>query len=111
MAAPMRMGLVISKLFPSGGLQRDCIAVANLLLRRGHDVTVLTSAREGKVSIEAPVEVFPQFGLNNSARGRGLMRSVEARCGSFDRVIGFNKLPGLDVYYCADPPYADIPRG
>jgi UDP-glucose:(heptosyl)LPS alpha-1,3-glucosyltransferase len=31
--------------------------------------------------------------------------------GQFDRVVGFNKLLGLDVLYCADPPFVTRARG
>jgi UDP-glucose:(heptosyl)LPS alpha-1,3-glucosyltransferase len=31
--------------------------------------------------------------------------------GHFDRVVGFNKLLGLDVLYCADPPFVARARG
>jgi UDP-glucose:(heptosyl)LPS alpha-1,3-glucosyltransferase len=107
----MRVALVISKLFPSGGLQRDCIAIANILVRQGHSVTIITGDRRGAVTVEAPVEVRPHYALNNARRDLALANSLRRDRDRFDRVIGFNKMPEIDVYYCADPPYADVKHG
>ena len=48
----MRIALGIVKLFPEGGLQRDCVRLARILAARGHDVTIFTS--ENKWPFDRP---------------------------------------------------------
>jgi glycosyltransferase involved in cell wall biosynthesis/GT2 family glycosyltransferase len=101
----MRIALGIVKLFPEGGLQRDCVRLARILVARGHDVTIFTS--ENKWPFDRPpcpiallaVRAYTNHRLDlNFAK-----RFAEATAGGFDRVVGFNKLTGLDFYYCGDP--------
>ena len=42
----MRIAFAITKLFPGGGLQRDCMDLARQVRRRGHDVVVFTSSTD-----------------------------------------------------------------
>ena len=101
----MRIALGIVKLFPEGGLQRDCIRLARILLARGHDVTVFTS--ENKWPFDRPpcqIVVLPVRAFTNHRLDlKFARRFAAATAKGFDRVIGFNKLIGLDFYYCGDP--------
>src|SRR5436190_7502822 len=103
----MKLAFAIVSLFSSGGLQRDCMAIARLLGTQGHDVTILTSRLEGSVTGDLLVEVLPVLAFTNHGRNVAFSRAVARRCaGQFDRIIGFDKLEGLDLLYCADPPVA-----
>jgi UDP-glucose:(heptosyl)LPS alpha-1,3-glucosyltransferase len=99
-----RLAFGIVSLFPSGGLQRDCIAVAESLQKRGHSVTIFTSRIRGGVTADVPIVVLPVKSLTNHGRNAGFARALaDTTAGKFDLVVGFDKLPSLDVLYCADP--------
>lgn len=103
----MKLGFVLFDYFPFGGLQRDCLKIARLCVQRGHSVTVLARSWQGEQPTEIAVELFGKRGFSNIGRNRAFLRQLAdklPRCG-FDGIIGFNKMPGLDVYYSADPCY------
>jgi glycosyltransferase involved in cell wall biosynthesis len=101
----MRIALGIVKLFPEGGLQRDCMRLARILAGRGHDVTIFTS--ENRWSLDRPpcrIELLPVRAYTNHRLDLNFAKRFAAASGNgFDRVVGFNKLAGLDFYYCGDP--------
>jgi UDP-glucose:(heptosyl)LPS alpha-1,3-glucosyltransferase len=97
----------IVRLFPEGGLQRDCLRLARTLAGRGHRVTIFAAHRHGALPpgpepVILPVRRWTNHGLDLAFA----QRFAAAVQGKFDRVVGFNKLIGLDVLYCADPPLA-----
>jgi UDP-glucose:(heptosyl)LPS alpha-1,3-glucosyltransferase len=51
----------------------------------------------------------PVCGWSNHAKLSSFIEQVRPRldAGQYDLVIGFNKMPGLDLYYAADPCYLD----
>ena len=99
----MRFAFAIVTLFPWGGLQRDCLRIARALRARGHEVTLFASRTEGELPADIAVERLPVRAFTNHGRnvrfGSALARAVQGR---FDRVVGFDKMPGLDFLYCAD---------
>jgi glycosyltransferase involved in cell wall biosynthesis/GT2 family glycosyltransferase len=101
----MRIALGIVKLFPEGGLQRDCVRLARILTARGHDVTLFTS--ENKWPFDrppCPIELLPVRAYTNHRLDLNFSkRFAQATAEGFDRIVGFNKLTGLDFYYCGDP--------
>ena len=103
----MKVAFAIVNLFPGGGLQRDCMAIARLLGAQGHEVVIFTSRLAGDVGDDIRVEVLPVRAWTNHGRNADFSKAVARRCaGQFDRIIGFDKLEGLDILYCADPPVA-----
>jgi UDP-glucose:(heptosyl)LPS alpha-1,3-glucosyltransferase len=101
----MRLGFLLYEYFPFGGLQRDCLKSAQVCAGRGHEVTILTRTWRGERPSDVAVECFGRHGWNNYRRNvRWLeqLRNALPRYG-FDAVIGFDKLPDLDVYFGADP--------
>lgn len=103
----MRMAFAIVKLFPGGGLQRDCLALARGLQARGHAVEILTAERAaGDFADGLTVRELPVAARTNHGRQAAFAARVAAAAADFDAVIGFNKLPGLDALYCADPSIA-----
>ena len=106
----MRVALGIVRLFPEGGLQRHCLGVAQLLLDRGHQVTLFTTCNRCDVPDGLSLALLPVRAFTNHGIDRAFARKfAAATAGQFDRIVGFNKLAGLDVLYCADPPM-DVPR-
>lgn len=105
--ARLRIALAVVKLFPGGGLQRDCLAIARGLRERGVGVTILTAERApGAFADDLPVEILKAGGRTNHGVQAGFAAAVAAAAPRFDAVVGFNKMPGLDLLYCADPSIA-----
>ncbi len=103
----MQLAFVLFKYFPHGGLQRNFRRITELALERGHRIDVFTLAWEGWAPQHPNVKlhVLRVAGWRNHTRYRQFARRVQAEVQARqpDRVVGFNKLPGLDVYYNADP--------
>ena len=100
----MRFALAVVKLFPWGGVQRDCLRLARALQDRGHEATIFTRSAEGSLSADIAIEILPVRALTNHGRNwsfsNALARAVKGR---YQCVIGFDKLSGLDILYCVDP--------
>ncbi len=104
----MKLGFLLFDYFPFGGLQRDCLRIAQLCAQRGHEVTIFTRTWQGDRPSNVRVELFGRHGVSNIARNRAWLKQLAdtlPQC-QLDGVIGFNKLPGLDIYYGSDPCYA-----
>lgn len=104
----MKLAFAIFRYFPFGGLQRDMLAIAQEAVQRGHNVTVFCGAWDGErpanidvVIAQAPVR-FDTAGVKSFARG---FEQVFQRQ-DFDLLVGFNKMPGLDIYFCGDSCFA-----
>ncbi len=104
----MKLGFLLFDYFPYGGLQRDCLRIAALCAGRGHAVAIFTRTWQGDRPQGPAVELFGRHGLSNVARNRAWLRQLALTLPQrqLDGVVGFNKLPGLDVYYGSDPCYA-----
>jgi UDP-glucose:(heptosyl)LPS alpha-1,3-glucosyltransferase len=103
----MKLGFILFDYFPFGGLQRDSVKIARACVARGHSVTMLTRTWEGDRPDDLEIEVCGRRGFSNISRNRHFLRHLESRLPAlgFDGVVGFNKMPGLDVYFGADPCY------
>lgn len=104
----MELAFALFKYFPFGGLQRDMLAIARACQARGHRVTVYCSIWEGDQPDDLPVEILPVEALSNHSHDRlfslRLQERLRERPGV--TVVGFNKMPGLDIYYAADSCFA-----
>lgn len=102
----MKFAFVIFKYFPFGGVQRDMLRIARESVRLGHEVHVYTLSWQGEMPEEGiHVHVVAAHGWLNHRRYRDFIGKVQARIDAehFDLVVGFNRMPGLDVYFAADP--------
>lgn len=108
----MQLAFLLYKYFPFGGLQRDLVRIAQTCQQRGHRIRVYTLGWQGDVPEGFDVVIVPVRAWVNHRRYRKFTRWVEAdmRRRPVDRVVGFNKMPGLDVYYAADPCFEDKSR-
>jgi UDP-glucose:(heptosyl)LPS alpha-1,3-glucosyltransferase len=81
---------------------------------RGHEIVVYCGEWQGPYPANVAVKVIPASGLTNHTRAAQYKRRVRRQLAAdtFDAVIGFNKMPGLDIYYAADYCYLGrvIPR-
>jgi UDP-glucose:(heptosyl)LPS alpha-1,3-glucosyltransferase len=100
----MHFAFAIVSLFPGGGLQRDCIDIARLVRKLGHEVTIFTSRKVGDGFAEdLPLRVLSGCGYTNHSRQRMFSDEfMRVASGEFDLVVGFDKLAGLDILYCSD---------
>ena len=105
----MQLAFILYKYFPFGGLQRDFMRIARVCQQRGHAIRVYTLIWEGDVPEGFDVVVAPVRALSNHRRNEKFTAWVQADLARrpADRVVGFNKMPGLDVYYAADPCFED----
>lgn len=105
----MNIALALLRYFPYGGLQRDMLQTAQLCRDAGHRVRILTARWEGPFPEGVEVDRLPVRGWTNHGRARHFARRLLARLAADrpDRVLGFDKLPGLDLYFAADPCFVD----
>jgi UDP-glucose:(heptosyl)LPS alpha-1,3-glucosyltransferase len=107
--ALMQLAFVLYKYFPFGGLQRDFMRIALECQKRGHQIRVYTLIWEGDIPPGFEVLVAPVKAFFNHRRNEKLSAWMAADLAKrpVDRLIGFNKMPGLDVYYAADGCFED----
>ena len=98
------LAFCLYKYFPHGGLQRDMLRIALACRQRGYTVAVYTTAWEGKQPEEFELHTHRPTGFTNHARMRRYHAWLTTKLAQHDVacVIGFNKMPNLDVYYAAD---------
>ena len=104
----MKFAFCLYKYFPYSGLSRDFLRILVECQRRGHQADVFVSSWQGSPpGNSTSVTILGEWGENflpNHVKDRRyysrLRRQLKAR--SFDAIIGFNRMPGLDVYYGAD---------
>jgi len=101
----MRLGFVLFKYFPFGGLQRDMLRIAQACQARGHEIHVYTLSWEGPIPEGFQVQVLPIKRLSNHAKYAAFHEALQGHLqeDGIEGVVGFNRMPGLDVYYAADP--------
>ncbi|HDN2511292.1 MULTISPECIES: glycosyltransferase family 4 protein [Providencia] len=104
----MKLAFCLYKYFPFGGLQRDFLRIATECQSRGHHIRVYTQSWEGEKPDGFEVVIVPVSSSTNHGRNAQYCDWVLANIKQHpvDRIVGFNKMPGLDVYYAADVCYA-----
>lgn len=108
----MQLAFCLYKYFPFGGLQRDFLRIALACQARGHAVRVYALEWDGEVPagfeiVRVPVKAFSnprRYAKFSAWVGDDLARRPA------ERVVGFNKMPGLDVYFAADACYEEKAR-
>ena len=101
----MKLLLALFKYFPSGGLQKDTLRFAEEAIRRGHDVSLLTTSWDGPPP-PPQLEIIrcSVHGLNNHSRmddfAHKFLEIKNQR--DFDITLAMNRIPGADFYFIAD---------
>lgn len=103
----MKLAVCLYKYFAYGGLARDFRRILEIRRDAGDEIDVYYIEWHGE-----PIPGFTRIpiavsGLTNHARMRDFYRKTQPliEAANYDLVIGFNKMPGLDLYYAADPCY------
>jgi len=101
----MHLSFLIYSYFPFGGLQRDFFRVATECMSRGHKITVYTLSWDGDIPDGIDVILVPVTTGNRIKRNEAYTEWVRTALKQRDDslVIGFNKMPLLDIYFAADP--------
>lgn len=100
----MHFAFAITEYFPFGGAQRDFIAVVTAMAKRGHRISIITTAWQGERDSN-----WQYFILNHTeATNHGQLRALSDYVldlkanNDFDAIVGFTKMTGLDIYFAAD---------
>jgi len=103
------LAFCLYKYFPFGGLQRDFLRIALECQKRGYIIRVYTLSWQGETPPGFNVIIVPVNAITNHKRYERFSdwMKVELANNPADGVIGFNKMPGLDVYYAADSCYEE----
>lgn len=104
----MKFAFCLFKYFPFGGLQRDFLRIAKCCLTRGHQVDVYTGTWHGEKPDGLKVSILQVSGFTNHRNCESFAKNL-SKClatSNYDAVVGFNKMPGLDVYFAADTCFA-----
>lgn len=103
---PLQLAFALYKYFPFGGLQRNMLAMALEAIARGHNVTIYCSDWQGDCPAEIDLKIIPARGWGNAARMQNFITDLRPQFKAYDLLVGFNKWPGLDLYYAADSCFA-----
>ncbi len=107
----MRIAFCIFKYFPFGGIQRDLMKIVRECRARGHAAKIFTLRWETDEAPGVEVEIIPIEGVSRHVQYEHFAERVRDAVAhdkeGFDLVVGFNKMPGLDVYYAGDSCYAE----
>ena len=103
------LAFCLFKYFPYGGLQRDFIRVAEGCQGRGYKIRVYTLSWQGEIPVEFEVVIVPVTAITNHTKYERYSNWVSDHLASHPvkGVVGFNKMPGLDIYYAADSCYEE----
>lgn len=105
----MKLAVCLYKFFPFGGLARDFLSILSICRGHGHEIDVYVMEWYGEVPQGFNVHVISTRAWTNHGKVASFIEQISPRLqdNQYDLVIGFNKIPGLDLYYAADPCYVD----
>ena len=108
----MQLAFLLYKYFPFGGMQRDFRRFVEEVQARGHHCRIYYISWQGDALEGADLRRVPASATSNHRRDERFLHWVQADMAKdpVDGVIGFNKMPGLDVYYAADPCFLEKAR-
>ena len=103
----MKFAFCLFNYFPYSGLSRDFRRILDECQHRGHEAEVFVRTWQGPQPSNTEVTILGDWRNNFSAnhdKDKRYYRNLSQKLkeNSFDAVIGFNKMPRLDVYYGAD---------
>jgi len=103
----MRLAIALEHYSPVCGLSRDVRAIVQELVLRGHQCRLYCQSWEGERIAGADLRPAPVSGFNRHRRSQRFLAWVQADLASepVDGVIGFTRMPGLDVYFADEPCY------
>lgn len=105
----MKLAFCLYKFFPFGGLERDFLRISQLCHDQGHSIDVYTMSWEGPQPDHYNITIIPINHWTNHGRNVLFVKALSKvfQNAHYDAIVGFNKMPFLDLYYAADPCYVD----
>jgi UDP-glucose:(heptosyl)LPS alpha-1,3-glucosyltransferase len=105
----MHLAFVLNKYVPHGGRQRDFRRMVEELKQRGHQCRVYCISWQGETLTGVDLRQVSATALRSHRRNQRFLEQVRVDLARdpVDAVIGFNKMPGLDIYFAADSCYLD----
>ena len=100
----MKLAFCIFKYFPYGGLQRDMFRATEIAIARGHEVDIYTMSWEGNAPAGAVIKIISVSGFTNHGRAKFFCSKLKKIFNgtAYDRIVGFNKIPGIDIYFTGE---------
>ena len=104
MTSTKKIAILLYRYFPYGGLQKDFLEVAKELKYRDINFKVFTRRWEGVIPKDFEVKEIGERGLTNFSKNKNFVKDSYEALQEYDPdlVFGFNKMPGLDLYFAAD---------
>jgi len=101
------LAFCLFRYFPYGGQQRDMLRIALACQSHGYEIDVYTTAWKGERPPSLRVHLYRPRAWSNHARVRQYQAWVARQLAPHPSacVVGFQKMPGLDVYFAADVCY------
>lgn len=108
----MKLAFCLFKYFPFSGLSRDLVRIIEASRERGHEIHVFAAQWQGDVPEGVELMLLPGRRWMNHSQNASFFRRLKAelRKHEFDAIVGFNRMPGLDLYYGADYCYVGRAR-
>ncbi|MEX0741125.1 MAG: glycosyltransferase family 4 protein [Pseudohongiella sp.] len=108
----MTLAFLIYQYFPYGGQQRDFMRIAQRCLAAGYQIRVYCLGWQGETPEGVTVVRVPVSALSRHVMYQRYSEwvGVALKQNPVDAVVGFSKMPGLDVYFAADPCFAERMR-
>ena len=105
----MKLAFCIFRVFPHGGLSCDFMRIATACAKRGHEVRAYARRWDAPAPEAIEMVAVPAGGTTNPARNRRFAQWVhdDLERRPVDLIVGFNKMPGLDVYFAGDSCFAE----
>lgn len=104
----MKLGFSIFKYFPYGGLQCDFLRIAAECVKRGHEIMVYTRSWEGTMPEGFTVRLINTGAFTNHGKAIAYYKQLqrELKLNPVSALIGFNRIPGLNIYFAGDNCFA-----
>ena len=101
----MKLAFCLYKYFPFGGMQRNFLKIAKECVDSGHKVVVYTMAWQGEQPDFLEIIIVRVNAISSTRKYQkfSVWLKQNLRNASIDLMVGFNKMPDLDIYYCGDP--------
>lgn len=105
----MKLAFLLFHYFPHGGLQRDFYRIAEECQKKGHEIHAYCMKWVGEKPNWLHLHIIQTRGQSNHVRCKDFASKAlaQAKESQTDCVIGFNRMPGLDIYFAADTCFAN----
>ncbi len=103
----MKLAFCIFKYYPYGGLERDFLRIAKACQQRGHQIYIYTMQWDGEIPSGVNIRFIKIHNISNHRRALNFAAAIPTylKQDKPDVVIGFNRMPHLDIYFAGDSCY------